>query len=410
MTKQRYFFLVLILGGLTALGPFSIDMYLPGFPAIAKSLHTTTAQVSLSLSGFFIGISVGQLLYGPLLDRFGRKNPLYVGLVLYIMASLGCFFVTSIEQLIVLRFIQAVGSCAAAVASMAMVRDLFPVKDNAKVFAMLILILGVSPMLAPTVGGYVTAFIGWQAIFVILATIATIILVVVIFFLPESYQPDPTYSLKPKPILNSFWSVLKHPQFYTYAVCGAIGFSGLFAYLAASPFVFMDVYGVSTKVYGWIFALLSVGFIGSSQLNGLLNKKFKSEQIVNVSLLCMVVVAIIFLVGSINGWFGLVGTIAMLFAFLCCVGIIYPNTSALSLAPFAKNAGTAAALLGAIQMAVGTFISIEVSLFKSRSAIPMAGLMAATAIIALVILLIGKRTIVTEVEVPAGDDASVLMH
>src|SRR5579864_962482 len=132
LTKKRYFFLVLILGALTAIGPFSIDMYLPGFPAIAKSLNTTTAKVSLSLSGFFIGISVGQLLYGPLLDRFGRKKPLYAGLTLYIIASAGCFFVTSIEMLIVLRFVQAIGSCAAAVASLAMVRDIFPVKDNAK--------------------------------------------------------------------------------------------------------------------------------------------------------------------------------------------------------------------------------------------------------------------------------------
>jgi DHA1 family bicyclomycin/chloramphenicol resistance-like MFS transporter len=409
MTKKRYTILVLILGALTALAPFSIDMYLPGFPAIARSLHTTTAEVSLSLSGFFIGISVGQLLYGPLLDRFGRKKPLYVGLVLYIIASLGCFFVSSIEQLIVLRFVQAVGSCAATVAAMAMVRDLFPVKDNAKVFALLILILGVSPMLAPTVGGYVTALFGWQLIFVILASIASLILLAVIFILPESYQPDPSYSLKPKPIINSFWSVMKHPQFYTYAVCGAIGFSGLFAYLAASPFVFMDVFGVSSKVYGWIFALLSVGFIGSSQLNGYLNTKFKSEQIVNVALFSMLVIAVIFLTGSINGWFGIGGTIVMIFAFLCCVGVTYPNTSALSLAPFAKNAGTAAALLGALQMAVGTFVSIEVSLFKSRSAIPMAALMTSAALLAFVILLIGKRMIKDPIEEPV-EGADVIVH
>ena len=180
MTKKRYFFLVLILGALTAIGPFSIDMYLPGFPAIAKSLHTSAAQVSLSLSSFFIGISFGQLLYGPLLDRFGRKKPLYFGLIVYILTSIGCFFATSIETLIVLRFIQAIGSCAAGVASMAMVRDIFPVKDNAKVFALLILILGVSPMIAPTVGGYITAVFGWQLIFLILASIAALVLLAVI--------------------------------------------------------------------------------------------------------------------------------------------------------------------------------------------------------------------------------------
>jgi DHA1 family bicyclomycin/chloramphenicol resistance-like MFS transporter len=407
MTRKRYYFLVLILGALTAIGPFSIDMYLPGFPAIAKSLHTTTAQVSLSLSGFFVGICLGQLLYGPLLDRFGRKNPLYIGMVLYIMASLGCFFVTSIEMLITLRFIQAVGSCAAAVGSVAMVRDIFPVQDNAKVFALLILILGVSPMIAPTVGGYVTAYFGWQFIFIILAAIATVVLIVVIFFLPESHQPDPTYSLKPKPILNSFLSVLKHPQFYTYAVSGAVGFSGLFAYLAASPFVFMEVFGVSAKVYGWIFAVLSVGFIGSSQLNGLLTKRYQSRQIVNISLLCMVIVSVIFLMGSINGWFNIYGTVFMIFSFLCCVGISYPNTSALSLAPFAKNAGTAAALLGAFQMAAGALVSVLVSLFKSRSSIPMAGLMAVAAVLSFFILIVGRSRIAEQVE-EAGN--TVMVH
>jgi len=408
MTKERYWITVLILGALTALGPFSIDMYLPGFPAIAKSLHTSTAEVSLTLSGFFIGISVGQLLYGPLLDRFGRKNPLYMGLALYILASLGCFFVPSIQILIVLRFIQAVGSCAAGVASMAMVRDIFPVNENAKIFALLILILGVSPMIAPTVGGYVTAVWGWRLIFIILTGIATLITISVIFFLPESYPPDPAFSLKPKPIVLSFWSVFKHPQFYTYAICGAVSFSGLFSYLAASPFVFMDVFGVSSKVYGWIFAILSIGFIGSSQLNGMLTRRYKSEQVVNVSLPAMLTISLIFLTGAVNHWFGLYSTIFMIFAFLCCVGITYPNTSALSMAPFKKTAGTAAALLGAFQMAVGAFVSVLVSLFKSRSAIPMSGLMVTSSTIALIILLVGRRNIVQQVD--AVSDSGVPVH
>ncbi|SMD00591.1 Bcr/CflA family efflux MFS transporter [Pedobacter nyackensis] len=168
MTQKKYYSLILILGSLTALGPFSIDMYLPGFPAIAADLRTNTSMVALSLSSFFIGISAGQLLYGPLLDRFGRKKPLYIGLLVYILASAGCAFATSIDALIILRFIQALGSCAATVAAVAMVRDLFPVKENAKVFALLMLVLGVSPMIAPTLGGYVTVALGWHSIFLIL--------------------------------------------------------------------------------------------------------------------------------------------------------------------------------------------------------------------------------------------------
>ena len=153
---------------LSAIGPFSIDMYLPGFPAIAADLHTTVAHVALSLSSFFIGISAGQFLYGPLLDRYGRKRPLYIGLSVYLLASIGCALCTSVDALIVLRLVQAIGGCAGMVAARAMVRDLFPVEENAKIFSLLMLVIGVSPIIAPTVGGYVTAAFGWHYIFIIL--------------------------------------------------------------------------------------------------------------------------------------------------------------------------------------------------------------------------------------------------
>ena len=398
MTKQKYFLTILILGSLTALGPFSIDMYLPGFPAIAKALHTTTAQVALSLSSFFTGLAAGQLLYGPLLDRFGRKNPLYAGLALYIIACVGCYFSTSIEMLIILRFIQAVGSCAAGVASMAMVRDIFPLKDNAKVFALLILVLGASPMVAPTIGGYVTANFGWQLIFVILGILAILVLCAVIFWLPESHKPDPAFSLKPQPIINSFLQVLKHPQFYTYAFSGAFAFAGLFVYVAGSPIVFLEVFKVGSKTYGWIFAMLSIGFIGSSQVNNLLLKKYKSEQIIWVALSIQVITSLIFLIGSVYNWFGLPGTICMIFIMLCCVGITNPNASALSLAPFAKNAGTASSLLGALQLGLGALATLGIGLFNSHSAVPMTGIMAASALIALTVLLLGRKGIGKSVE------------
>ncbi|MFD2145698.1 multidrug effflux MFS transporter [Mucilaginibacter antarcticus] len=408
MTKRRYFFTVLILGSLTALGPFSIDMYLPGFPAIAKSLHTTTAQVSLSLSSFFIGLAAGQLLYGPLLDKYGRKKPLYFGLVLYMVASVGCFLSTSIEMLIWVRLIQAIGACAAGVAAMAMVRDIFPLDQNAKIFALLILILGASPMLAPTIGGYVTEAWGWHEIFVILGLMALAILLAVIFFLPESYKPDPDYSLKPAPIINSFLSVIKEPQFYTYAFTGAFAFAGLFVYVSASPIVFMEVFKVSAKMYGWIFAILSVGFIGSSQVNNLLLKKFKSEQIVFVALTVQVIVSVLFLVGSLYQWYGLYSTIALIFVMLCCVGTVSPNASALSLAPFEKNAGTASALLGALQLGLGSLTTLGIGIFDSHSSIPMSAIMASTAFMGLLILVIGRKRIVHKVE--ASGSAGMVGH
>jgi len=186
MTGKKKFLLILALGMITAIGPFSIDMYLPAFTSIAADLHTTVARVSLSLSSFFIGISVGQFIYGPLLDRFGRKKPLYIGVSIYLVSSGLCAMAGSADTLIALRFLQALGGCAGMVASRAMVRDLFDVEDNAKVFSMLMLVVGVSPIIAPTLGGYITAAFGWHAVFVMLTMMAAIILAAVHFILPES--------------------------------------------------------------------------------------------------------------------------------------------------------------------------------------------------------------------------------
>ena len=393
MTKAHYIKLILILGSLTALGPFSIDMYLPGFAQIATDLNTTVASVAMTLSSYFIGISAGQLLYGPLLDRYGRKKPLFIGMLVYIAASLGCVFVRDIDTFIGLRFIQAVGSCAATVASVSMVRDLFPVKDIPKVFSLLMLVVGLSPMLAPTVGGYVTDWYGWHMVFVILMFIGIIIMLAAQFGLPNSYEPDTSISLKPKPILKNFASVLKEPQFYTYAFTGAIAFSGLFTYVAASPIIFMDIYKVDPKMYGWIFAFMSLSFILSSQLNSVLLKWYRSEQLIYGALLTQSVVAVVFLVLAINDMLGLYETIGMLFLFLACLGISNPNTAGLTLAPFSNNAGSASALMGAIQLGLGALASFAVGVFVTASIYPMVVIMATSTIVALIVLLIGKRNI-----------------
>lgn len=389
------------------MGPFSIDMYLPGFKEIAIDLKTTVNQVSLSLSSYFIGISAGQLLYGPLLDRFGRKKPLYIGLIVYILASLGCALATNVDLFIGLRFIQAIGSCAATVASMAMVRDLFPVEDSPKVFSLLMLVVGLSPMLAPTIGGYVIAGFGWHIIFVILAVMGAGVLIASRFGLPNTHKPDVTISLKPKPIITGFANVLKTPQFYTYALSGAVAFSGLFTYVAGSPLVFMDIFKVSGETYGWIFAFMSVSFIGSSQLNSVLLKKYKSEQLVYFGLLLQCMISLIFLAAAINNLLDLYGTIAMLFLYLGCLGLTNPNTAGLSLAPFTKNAGSASALLGALQLGLGAVASMVVGVLVKDSMVPMVAIMASSTVIALLILLFGRRNIKQLTET-SGD--AVVMH
>jgi DHA1 family bicyclomycin/chloramphenicol resistance-like MFS transporter len=406
---RNKFLRILILGLLTAIGPFSIDMYLPGFPAIAKDLHTTVAHITLSLSSFFIGISAGQLLYGPLLDRYGRKKPLYFGISLYLISSVACAVCTSADMLITLRLFQALGGCVGMVAARAMVRDLFPVEEIAKIFSMLMLVVGVSPLIAPTLGGYVTATLGWHYVFVILAVMAALLLAAVHFFMPESRKPDPTVSLRPVPIAKSFLAVLKVPQFYTYAFTGAIAAAGLYAYIAGSPYVFMELFKVTEQQYGWIFAGVALCLIIASQINSVLLRRYKSEQIIRVALLCQAAAGLTLFAGTYFHWLRLDTTILFIAIFLCCQGFSFPNSSALSMAPFSKNAGTASALMGAIQLAIGTLSSALVSILTDHSALPMTGVMALCACISFAVLLAGRGIIRYKVSVAAVQEEAAEM-
>lgn len=393
MKGKPKFYMILILGTLSAIGPFSIDMYLPGFPAIAIDLRTTVARVSLSLSSFFIGICVGQLVYGPLLDRFGRKPPLYIGICIYLLASIGCALSFSVNALIGLRLLQALGGCVGMVAARAMVRDLFPVEENARIFSLLMLVIGISPIIAPTLGGYVASTFGWRWVFAILAVMSAFTLTAVHFVLPESRMPDTSVSLLPNPIIRGFLGVFKKPQFYTYAFTGAIASSGLYAYIAGSPHVFMELYKVTEREYGWIFALIALGLIISSQLNSILLKWFTSQQIIRVALFCQSLTGITLLAGSVYHLLGLFSIILLIMIFLCCQGFTFPNSSALAMAPFTRNAGTASALMGAIQLGAGALTSAIVSVLADNTATPMTGVMASCALLSFGILLSGMKII-----------------
>jgi DHA1 family bicyclomycin/chloramphenicol resistance-like MFS transporter len=388
-TPSQTFFLVLIIGLLNTITPFSIDMYLPAFPQIAAELHTDISHVALSVSTYFLGFAVGQLLYGPLLDRFGRKNPLMIGMGLYMAATIGCITCGSIDTFLWMRFIQALSGCVASVAAMAMVRDFFPVDQSARIISLLVLILGASPLLAPTAGSLVVVAWGWHYVFVLLAIIAGILLLVVAFFLPEGHTPDPTISLKPKQITKAFTEVISKPVFYVYALAGTFSFSGLFVYVADSPAVFMGYFQLSARQYGLVFALLSVGFIGGSQLNHYLSRKFESAVILKTTVMCQVVVSIIFLIGSLNDWYGFVPVLCFLFVLLLCAGLGYPNAAAMALAPFSRNAGSASALLGFLQIGIGGLISSGVGLLHFKGSLTMAMIMTATSIIAWIILWMG---------------------
>jgi MFS transporter, DHA1 family, multidrug resistance protein len=391
--RDSKFVLILILGCMTALSPFSIDMYLPSFQNIAADFQTTVAKVSLSLSSYFVGLSFGQLFYGPLLDRFGRKPPIYIGLAIYILASLLCLLARSTEVLVILRFVQAIGGCVVGVGSMAMVRDLFTVKESAKVYSLLILILGASPLLAPTIGGLLAASFGWKSVFIALAGMGTTLLLVIHFFLKESHQADLSVSLKVVPIFKNFIHILKNPVFLTFVSSGAIAFSGLFVYIAGSPVIFLETYKVSAKVYGAIFAIVAGGMILASQANVLLLKRFSNTQILKAAMGAQVIVGFMLCVGTLFTFIELTGTVFLLFLFLCAFGLTNPNSGALALGPFAKNAGSASALMGFMQMGFGALMSASVGALGITTMLPVVAIMAAGSFVALMVLIIGSRKI-----------------
>lgn len=391
--KQSQFFLILILGMMTALSPFSIDMYLSAFPLMAKYFNTDVARVSMSLSSYFVGLASGQLFYGPLMDRFGRKKPLLIGLSIYILASIGCVFAQKIESLILLRFLQAVGGCSASVSAFAMVRDLFSPKDSAKVLSRLVLVLSVSPLLAPTIGSYLSIYFGWASNFVALAIGSTLLAFVIFKFLPESHKPDSSHVLRPLPIIKSYWSILREPKFFTYALSGAIGFAGLFVYLAASPTIFMEIFTVSEQAYGWIFAIIAMGIVGASQVNVLLLKNFSNEQILKGALTGLVIVSTTFFICALNGLFNLYSVVGTMFVYLACIGLSNPNAAALAMAPFGHKAGSAAALIGFLQMSVGAAASVFVGIMKAQQLFPLTLIFVATSTLSLIVFHLGMRKI-----------------
>lgn len=410
MSRKEYLVIILILGSLSTISPFSIDMYLPGFPAIATDLNTTIAQVQLSLTAYLIGIAMGQLLYGPLLDRFGRKPPLYAGLVVYIVASVVCAFSTSIESLIAMRFLQALGGCAGMVASQTLVRDLFPMNKMAQAFSSITLVIAVSPMIAPTVGGYVTVALGWTSVFWVLALLTLLILCCAYFVLPEGRKADPTLSLQPKSVLKNFYSVVKQPQFIMYTLAGGIAMSAPFAYIAASADVFMNVYKSSEQEFGWIFAIIAMGMIGAAQLNHILLKYFKSEQLVTYAFRYQTFLGVFLIVGTWFGWYDKIGLLVMIFAFFTGQGITGPNSTALALAPFTQHTGSAASLLGSFRMAIAGLVSAMVSLWHDGTALPMVVTIVLCVIVGLSILTFGKVVIRYQARKKAvEEEPSVLM-
>jgi MFS transporter, DHA1 family, multidrug resistance protein len=409
VSRKEQTYIILILGGLSTVSPFAIDMYLPGFPAIASDFNTSIANVQLSLTSYFIGIAAGQLLYGPLLDRYGRKIPLYAGLAVYILASFGCAFTESVEMLIGMRLLQALGGCAGMVAAQTLVRDLFPVNRIAQAFSWITLVIAVSPMIAPTVGGILTERFGWESVFITLGVVSSVIMILVYFILPEGRKADKTLSLKPKPVLKNFIAVTRDRQFLTYCIAGGLASSATFAFISGSSDVFINLYHATPQEFGWIFAIAGGTIIGCTQLNHLLLKRFRSEQIVFSALLYQLIVGAALVAGTLAGWYDKYSFLAIIVLFLAAHGLGNANTVALSLAPFTKNTGSAASLVGTIRMAMGAVVSGVVSLLHNGTAIPMVLIMAFCVAGGFILLVAFRRSIPLEPAESISDETPVIM-
>lgn len=366
--SRSFVVLVLVLGALTALGPLSIDMYLPAFPTMAVQLGVPVARIQLSLTSFFVGLAFGQMLYGPLLDRFGRKPPMYAGVAIYLLSSLACAYATTSSMLMITRFVQALGACGGMVASRAVVRDLFNETDAARVFSTLMLVMGVAPIVAPLLGGYITEAWGWRAMFALMALLSALCLIAVFRAFEETKGANPAACLAEAP--QNYLRIARNPKFMGFALAGGLSQAGMFAYITGSPFVFMEIYRVPARQYGWVFGANAFGLIAASQLNARLLRRYGPERILRVAFISLAASGLALLI-SAQLQVGIYALLAPLFVFIATLGLTMPNTSAAALSSEGARAGSASALLGTVQFGCAVVSSTAVSLLHNGSAAPM---------------------------------------
>lgn len=370
ITSREKTILVLILGSIAALGPFTVDMYLPGFPTIAEDLGTTQKSMSYTLTSYFIGISIGQLIYGPVIDKFGRKPPLLFGLSIFSMASFGIAFSPDINTMIGLRFVQALGASVGMVASMSIVRDIFKGKEIAKMLTNIMLVMGVAPVIAPTLGSLFLNNFQWEAIFIFLFAISALVLLAVFFKLKETTGYKPEVSLNISNSLKNYWITLQNASFTKFTISGSIAMSLLFCYIASIPFIFMSYYGVSEQNFGLLFGMNAFGLIIGSQLNRFLLKRFRLIKLTNIIFVMIISVTFLLLILFYLTTISLFVFSAVIFIMMFLIGFLNPNSMALAMDNVDKNIGLASALNGSFRMAFGAFVSALIGVFYNGTPLP----------------------------------------
>lgn len=385
-------FLIVLLGILAAIGPLTIDMYIPGFANIAEDFNTNESRVAFTMTSYFIGIALGQLAYGPLVDKYGRKKPLLVGLSIYIITAVGTAFSTSIEMMVAIRFFQALGGSAGMVAATAIITDVYKPDYRARAFSLMMLVMGIAPIIAPSFGSFIIVHFSWQAIFYFLALFALLVGLMIFFLLPETAKFMHSDKLKLKKIKEDYLSVFKTRTFLYYTMAGSVANSIIFAYIASASFIFLSYYGLSKATFSIIFALNASGIISGSYLNGLLTKKIFYIKILNTAVIFLIGFSVLFTVWVwIDPNLPYQWTAAGIFAVNLSLGFVYPNAIAASLAPFTEKSGSASALNGALRMGISALVTAIIGLMVANSAFTMFATMSVLSVLSFTLLRFAKK-------------------
>ncbi|ELR5013588.1 multidrug effflux MFS transporter [Campylobacter upsaliensis] len=365
------FRLIFILALMSSIAPLSTDMYLPALSQVKQSFETSEFLTQLSLASFFIAFALGQLIYGPLSDVFGRKIPALVGIFLFMLSSLFCVIIDNIYVFIILRFFEALGGCAGVVIARAIVNDLFELKEAASIFALMMVFSALAPMLSPSFGGFLIEYFSWHSIFATLFGLGILLFLLIFFALKESAPHLKRQKFSHKETLKSYRFVLKDKPFILYVSCASLVLAAMFAYITGSSFVFINFFGLSERDFGLLFGLNALGFVIFANINAKMVRKIDSEKILFYALIIMLISTLILFVNSLiepNFWLFELS----IFTSIALLGFIAPNTTTLAMARFKDHSGTASAVLGTSQFALAGVISFIVSAVGANTPVILA--------------------------------------
>lgn len=369
--------LVILLGALTAMGPLAIDMYLPSLPSIGAGLHASAGETQATVSAFLAGMAIGQLFYGPASDRLGRRPPILFGAAVYIAASIACGFATTPAMLIGGRFVQALGACAGAVVSRAVVRDRFTHTETARMLSLMMLIMGLAPILAPLLGGALLGFGGWRLNFWFMASFGVAVGLAGLLRLSESRSEETTAHAATETPLQAYLALMREPRLVGYALAGALNGATLFTYIASSPDLLIKTYGIPASAFGWVFGLNAVGIIGSNQVNRFLLRRRTPDQVLAKASLIATGFAVLLMIAAVTGIGERWSVLPLLFLLLSSYGFLQGNTMAGALNVDPRRAGAISALMGAVSFGTGAVASAAAGVLHDGTPRPMAVVMLA---------------------------------